>query len=179
KHRWSVFDGRGEAEERAGTPACDRVREERVRFLQRALDRARYFRAALSRGGAQESPVPVNVFGSDCVPTLQRAVVKETGAGPVTLFDDEETRDRSARKLERLILAPGDGTVTATSLLGVPAAEANRARLASSFFVCETHGLLPSNASFQDNLFHVLLQGPAPSAVVPAVRAEGSERPGS
>ena len=191
KHRWSVFDGRGEGEERAGTPACDRVREERVRFLQRALDRARCFRAALTRGGAQESPVPVNVFGSDCVPTLQRAVVKETGAGPVTLFDDEETRDRSARKLERLILAPGDGTVTATSLLGVQAAAAgaesagpgNRARLASSFFVCETHGLLPANAAFQDNLFHVLLQGPslvpAPTAIVPAVRAEGSERPGS
>jgi pimeloyl-ACP methyl ester carboxylesterase len=190
KHRWSVFDGRGELDERAGTPAADRVREERVRFLQRALDRARCFRGALSRGGVQESPVPVHVFGSDCVPTLDRAVVKETGAGPVTLFNDEETRDRSARKLERLILAPGDGTVTATSLLGVPAGVAAQgdgsaawrvspARLASSFFVCETHGLLPSNASFQDNLFHVLLQGPAPSAVAPAVRAEGSERPGS
>ncbi|HET8945785.1 MAG TPA: hypothetical protein VFQ07_02280 [Candidatus Polarisedimenticolia bacterium] len=193
KHRWSVFDGRGEGEERGGTPAADRVREERVRFLQRALDRARCFRAALTRGGVQDSPVPVHVFGSDCVPTLDRAVVKETGAGSVTLFDDEETRDRSARKLERLILAPGDGTVTAASLLGVQAAaltsgdsgasEGNRARLASSFFFCETHGLLPSNATFQDNLFHVLLQGPslgpAPNTGVPAVRAEGSERPGS
>jgi pimeloyl-ACP methyl ester carboxylesterase len=186
KHRWSVFDGRGEGEERTGTPACDRIRETRVRFLQRALDRARHFRAALSRGGALDAPVPVHVFGSDCVPTLERALVKETGAGPVTLFNDESARDRSARRLEGLLLAPGDGTVTATSLLGVPAREgepptggsgtATRARLASSFFVCETHGLLPGNAEFQDNLFHVLLQGPAPSALAPP-QALKAERP--
>ena len=166
KHGWSVFDGHGEGEARVGTPAADRVREARVRFLQRALDRARHFRAALSRGGAMDLPVPVHAFGSDCVPTLDRAVVKETGAGLVTLFDDERTRDRSARRLERLLLAPGDGTVTATSLLGVPdaASGGTRARLTSTFFVCETHGLLPANAEFQDNLFHVLLQGPAPNA---------------
>ena len=172
KHGWSVFDGRGEREARPGTPAADRVREARVRFLQRALDRARRFRGALARGDVLDLPVPVHAFGSDCVPTLAGAVVKETGAGPVTLFDDERTRDRSARRLERLLLAPGDGTVTAASLLGVPAeaervsgaAGGARARLASTFFVCETHGLLPANAEFQDNLFHVLLQGPAPIA---------------
>jgi len=188
KHRWSVFDGRGGGAERPGTPAADRVQETRVRFLQRALDRAGRFRGALTRGGAQASPVPVHVFGSDCVPTLNRAVVKETGAGPVTLFDDEAARDRAARKLEGLMLAPGDGTVTAASLLGVPAAALKegagaaaglRARLASSVFVCETHGLLPSNAAFQDNLFHVLLQDPAPTAIAPATQAEGRERPGS
>lgn len=167
KHRWSVFDGRGEEEERPGTPAADRLRETRVRFLQRALDRARHFRAALSRDDVLDLPVPVHAFGSACVPTLDRALLKETGAGLVTLFDDERTRDRSARRLERLLLAPGDGTVTASSLLGMQAAEpaggapgGTRARLASTFFVCETHGLLPSNAEFQDNLFHVLLQGP-------------------
>ena len=176
KHRWSVFDGRGDGEERPGTPAAGRVFDARVRFLQRALDRARNFRAALSRGDVLDLPVPVHAFGSDCVPTLERALVKETGAGSVTLFDDERARDRSARRLEGLLLAPGDGTVTAASLLGVPADAARaegiapaggggmRARLASSFFVCETHGLLPSNAEFQDNLFHVLLQGPAPNA---------------
>jgi pimeloyl-ACP methyl ester carboxylesterase len=184
RHRWSVFDGRGAEDERAGTPAADRIRETRLRFLQRALDRARRFRAALSRGCALETPVPVHAFGSDCVPTLNRAIVKETGAGLVTLFDDEATRDRSARRLEGLLLAPGDGTVTAASLLGVPAELAAssgvdraevRAHLASSFFFCETHGLLPSNAEFQDNLFHVLLQGPSPNARVPApgLQAEG------
>jgi pimeloyl-ACP methyl ester carboxylesterase len=180
KHHWSVFDGRGDHAERPGTPAADRVGETRVRFLQRALDRARRFRGALARGDVLDLPVPVHAFGSDCVPTLDRALLKETGAGPVTLFDDETTRDRSARRLERLLLAPGDGTVTAASLLGVPAADAGtdggassvRARLASSFFFCETHGLLPSNAEFQDNLFHVLLQGPSPSARVPALQAE-------
>jgi len=170
RHGWSIFDGRGDREERPGTPAAVRVHEARVRFLQRALDRARRFRGALSRGDVLDLPVPVHAFGSDCVPTLDRALLKETGAGLVTLFDDERTRDRSARRLERLLLAPGDGTVTASSLQGMPVETARdagaagggtRARLASTFFVCATHGLLPSNTEFQDNLFHVLLQGPA------------------
>jgi hypothetical protein len=55
--------------------------------------------------------------------------------------------------MEALLMSPGDGTVTAASLTGA-------GRFASPFFVCESHGLLPANADFQDNMFHVLFQPP-------------------
>ncbi|HYV86034.1 MAG TPA: hypothetical protein VFB49_09000 [Patescibacteria group bacterium] len=137
----------------------------RLRFLQLALDRARGFRHALARRAAQEGPVPVHQFGSDCVPTLDRVILKPTPEGLVTLFDDESAPDRTARRLERVLMAPGDGTVTSASLMGSPAGSSatdgdDRARFASTFFVCESHGLLPMNPGFQDNLFYVLFHGP-------------------
>ena len=174
RYGWSVFGGpraprrdvvvaaddRGARHDAAGgviDVAADSGALQRKRFLVAALDRARAFRTALDRGTGEEPPVPVHVFGSDCIPTLDRAVLKEGPAGPVTLFDDEATPDRSARRMEALLRAPGDGTVTATSLLGLNA-------VASTFFICETHGLLPANRGFQDNLFYVLLHASSQSA---------------
>jgi len=165
RQRWSVFVGGPERGRGAGRQEAADDRATRLRFLQTALDRARGFRAALHRAAAAEPPIPVYLFGSACVPTLDKAVVRPTAAGPVLQFDDEGTPDRAARRVERLMMAPGDGTVTAASLLGsTPAeteagAEADTARFQSSFFVCESHGLLPANPGFQDNLLHVLLQG--------------------
>jgi len=165
RQRWSVFVAdpgtgrRGRGDE--GT--SDRATQ--LRFLQAALDRARGFRAALQRAATEEPPIPVYLFGSDCVPTLDKAVVRPTAAGPVLQFDDEGTPDHAARRVERLMMSPGDGTVTAASLLGSTrtedeaGSETDTLRFRSSFFVCESHGLLPANASFQDNLLHVLLQG--------------------
>lgn len=182
---WSVFAGTRDRTRRAARKeSAGDDRATQLRFLQAALDRARGFRAALQRPAAGEPPIPVYLFGSDCVPTLDKAVVRPTAAGPVLQFDDEGTPDRSARRVERLIMAPGDGTVTAASLVGATAgddpagAAAETSRFRSSFFVCETHGLLPANADFQDNLLHVLLQGagrgtasrPAPPARAAAAR---------
>jgi pimeloyl-ACP methyl ester carboxylesterase len=154
----------GVASAAAPTVATDGQGDPRRRFLQMALDRARGFRRALVRRSDLESPVPVHQFGSDCVPTLDRVILKPTAEGVVTLFDDESAPDRTARLLERVLLAPGDGTVTATSLLGGGSASApggdDPGRFASTFFVCESHGLLPANPAFQDNLFYVLFHGP-------------------
>jgi pimeloyl-ACP methyl ester carboxylesterase len=158
-HGWSVFDGRGR--DAAGGEAADTLRTQRLAFLERALDRAKRFHAALERAHGRTPPVPIVAFGSDCVPTLDQAVVKTTALGPVTLFDGEATRDRNARLLEPLMLVPGDGTVTAASLQGFGV---------STFFVCETHGFLPANREFQDNLFHVLFQESPPPAEKPTPR---------
>ncbi|HKQ97043.1 MAG TPA: hypothetical protein VJV75_04135 [Candidatus Polarisedimenticolia bacterium] len=168
---WSVFapaagrSGR-RAVAAASNPAEVESRARQTRFLQASLDRARGFREALDRVAGVEPPVPVNLFGSDCVPTLEKAVVKQTATGPVTEFADEDKPDREMRGIEKLLLAPGDGKITAASLLGSNpstdelAGEPTGPHFASTFFVCATHGLIPANPSFQDNLFYVLFHGP-------------------
>jgi pimeloyl-ACP methyl ester carboxylesterase len=138
-------------------------------FLQAALDRARDFHAAMERGSEEGPPVPVHIFGSDCIPTLDRAVLKQTPQGTLTMLDDEATADRDLKQVEKVMMAPGDGTVTADSLLerapagagtaGDPAAR--NPEFTSTFFFCESHGMLPSNRGFQDNLFYVLFHSPA------------------
>jgi pimeloyl-ACP methyl ester carboxylesterase len=193
RNGWSVF---GERKGAARVPAAEAVayqqgaaaderlpsegpageaEQRRYQFLKAALRQARGFRSALDREAATDSPVPVHVFGSDCIPTLDRAILKPTASGPVTLFDGEATPDRSARQMESELMAPGDGTVTARSLMGLPpvsrddtgTGSGSGARFASTFFVCETHGLLPANPGFQDNLFYVLFHGQTkPAAVV-------------
>ena len=181
---WSVFDPKrldgGRAGEIAGedgkTPASAEDRVEKMRaFLVAALDRARGFHTALAREGEGSSPVPIHLFGSDCIPTLDRAVVKETGDGTVTLFDDERAPDKVLKQLQKAMLAPGDGTVTAQSLLALSNRldEADSARssqtFASTFFFCESHGMLPTNRSFQDNMFYVLFNSPARPSPTPHV----------
>ncbi|MBI4168684.1 MAG: hypothetical protein HY510_01955 [Acidobacteria bacterium] len=169
RNRWSVFDPRSRTE--PGDPA------RMQRFLQAALDRARAFRGALDRDAGRASPVPIHLFGSDCVPTLDRVILKQTPEGPVTLFEARASPDRGPGPIEALMFSPGDGSVTARSLLaidvdgpaGAPAATGGRTDFASTFFFCESHGLLPANRGFQDNLFYVLLNGtqrPAPLATV-------------
>jgi pimeloyl-ACP methyl ester carboxylesterase len=180
KNGWSVFNPRLERTLRkfqngggatAGGPAANTTV---TRFLQAALDRARAFHAAMDRDDGKRSPVPIHLFGSDCVPTPDRAVLKQTSAGTITLIADKYSPERELKQLESTILVPGDGTVTAESLLGIDSggltarSAFSRAsqRFASTFFFCETHGLLPANRGFQDNLFYVLLQSPPRSAPV-------------
>ena len=190
RNGWSVFGRRtGSARLReslavngarpAGAPESEQTAQ-MSRFLQAALDRARALHDALARDTEEGSPVPIHVFGSDCIPTLDRAVLKPTPAGLVTLFDDETTRDRDARFLEKVMRSPGDGTVTAESLLGIdgraPAEEdATKAArpFASTFFFCETHGFLSANKGFQDNLFYVLFHSAAQPNSLAAGRAVG------
>jgi pimeloyl-ACP methyl ester carboxylesterase len=188
RYRWSVFnpgvDGRRQLFAVDGARPASEGRDadelKMGRFLQVALDRARAFHVALEAEAEGGSPVPVHLFGSDCIPTLNYAVMKRTAAGPVTMFDDESSKDREARQLDKVMLVPGDGTVTADSLLGIASdedgtydTESKRRGFASTFFFCETHGFLPANRGFQDNLFHVLFNSPERAA--PVARVVGAQ----
>ncbi len=188
RNRWSVFHPRSDAARqlvpdtaaRPASPGTDPAEAHLRRFLQAALDRARVFHEALATDALGDSPVPVHLFGSDCIPTLDRAVLKPTSSGPVILFDDENTPNREARQLTRQMLVPGDGTVTAGSLLAIGAGEygaadwvAGSRSFASTFFFCETHGFLPADHGFQDNLFYVLFHSPERPA--PLARADAGQ----
>jgi pimeloyl-ACP methyl ester carboxylesterase len=175
RNGWSVFNAHAEADresvtsgvEPAGGPPADSDRAPQKRFLQSALDRARGFHDALAAASVGGSVVPIHLFGSDCIPTLDRAVLKPTASGPLILFDDESPPDVEAAQAAKQMLVPGDGTVTVGSLLAIDAGNygaadwsAGNRTFASTFFFCESHGFLPGDHGFQDNLFYVLFHSP-------------------
>jgi len=175
RNGWSVFNPRDDAARRLvpaaaarpGSPGRDSAEAALKRFLQAALDRARVFHDALAADALGDSPVPIHLFGSDCIPTLDRAVLTRSSSGPVILFDDESAPDREAPEIVKQMLVPGDGTVTAESLLAIDVGDygaadwsAGNRTFASTFFFCESHGFLPGDHGFQDNLFYVLFHSP-------------------
>jgi len=174
RNGWSVFDPRADADRpleptttRAPSPEETAAAAPRKRFLQAVLDRARAFHEALATDALDESPVPVHLFGSDCIPTLDRAVLKATDSGPLILFADEKSPDLETEQLAKQMLVPGDGTVTVGSLLAIDVRDhgaadwsAGSRTFASTFFFCESHGFLPGDHGFQDNLFYVLFHSP-------------------
>jgi len=176
RYGWSIFNRSEKSSEvRRAADGGDAGHRE-TEFLQRALDRAQRFHRALEQEDGEAPRVPTHIFGSDCVPTLDRAILHETRAGYATLFDNEAGPGRSSRDLDRVMFVPGDGTVTAGSLLALdseklqsPLAFSNRP-VTSTYLFCETHGLLPTHRGFQDNLFHVLFHSPS-QPVSTAVRS--------
>jgi len=167
RYGWSIFNTGKSSNEARHAAIGEQYMSDEARFLQNALDRAVAFHRALDRDDGQRSPVSMHIFGSDCVPTLDRVILHETRSGYTILFDDEAGPGRSNRDLESVLFVPGDGTVTAGSLLALddpdrqtPARLSSRSS-SSTYLFCETHGLLPTHRGFQDNLFHVLFHSPA------------------
>jgi pimeloyl-ACP methyl ester carboxylesterase len=185
RNGWSIFNTRLQASALRATsidgdgqtPDDEEVRFDRMRdFLEAALARAEAFHLALQKDQEGGSPVPIHLFGSDCIPTLDRVVLKQTPGGTVTLFDDERAQDKDLKQLQKVMLAPGDGTVTTRSLLALGAGQDDQdvrpgsgRTFASTFFFCESHGMLPTNRSFQDNMFYVLFHSPVRPTHAPAM----------
>ena len=145
----------------SGKPTPDEARE----FLRRNLDRARRFQAALAAPAPAGKEVIFHAVGSDCIPTLKTAVVMEEKGGRRIYFSSQGHRRESIeKKMAKVLYGPGDGTVLMESLLYLPespgadsAGGSGGDNLASSFFICESHGLLPNDPIFQNNLFYLLL----------------------
>jgi pimeloyl-ACP methyl ester carboxylesterase len=148
RYGWSIFNPFIQAEH--GAP--------QQRFLALALARAQRFHRALDAGHPAEDPVEYVVLGSDCRPTLQRAVLEPQGPRWRTRFTMEHP------PLHRTLFGFGDGSVTKDSLIGSHHLGIDRDALALStlhvayaVFVCETHVRLTQNLTFLDNLLHALL----------------------
>lgn len=167
-------------EETAG--AADRRAIEAA--FEHALARGERFQRALAVPLTQ-SDVSYFVFGSGCRATPARCLVEREGGRLALRRRPEEIRrplpgvDYRARMLE-----PGDGSVTKSSLLGLPSLVDGRPGrpifpIAASVFVCAPHESLSSDPTFIDNLLHVLLyRGSNPAeradaAPLPEARQEG------
>jgi pimeloyl-ACP methyl ester carboxylesterase len=165
--QWSVFDPVviARLRSRYQNPAAGQAYIEALQaYFAQNLERARRFIWSLTFE-EPSSPVKLVVFGGDCVLTPARVVIEQhSGRSLARLFPQQVTNKVPGVDYSRLMLEPGDGSVTKPSLLAreslnplAPRNEALFFPLAYAFFLCESHDRLTGNINFQDNLLNVLL----------------------
>ena len=166
RFEWAVFDPEVRARIRKHHSGDDpeRYLATLERYLGHHLERARRFTWALSVPEPTPGIEPI-VFGGDCELTPARMLAEEVAGETVLRLDPGEIRrPLPGVDYDRLMLEPGDGTVTKASLLARDVLDPSRQRHAYShfphdyaFFLCVAHDQLTGNTSFQDNLLHALL----------------------
>lgn len=164
---WSVFDDKVEQriikdfdDEQEGREYVVVLRD----YFHKQLERARRFGWSLTVP-TPEVPYKMVVFGGDCSLTPARLVVEPVdGDFEIRLWPDEIENPLEGVDYNRIMLEPGDGTVTKASLLARETLDPSVPRNKYSFFpvqypvfVCEGHLRLTQNATFQDNLLHFIL----------------------
>ncbi len=164
---WSVFDEQvaERIADRFDDPEEGRQYVAVLRdYFHKQLERARRFGWSLTVP-APEVPYKMVVFGGDCSLTPARLVVERVEDNfEIRLWPDEIARPVDGIDYNRIMLEPGDGTVTKASLLARESLDPSVPRHQYSFFpaeypvfVCEGHQRLTQNATFQDNLLHFIL----------------------
>ncbi|HEX4946051.1 MAG TPA: hypothetical protein VFZ34_05285 [Blastocatellia bacterium] len=143
--------------------AHERMLAARVPFLQAALARAVKFQRAMDVTTTPPTSLRFYLFGGDCEPTLEAAIVGNIKGQTRTLFrvsralGKGEIRQRAAA----LMFAPGDSRVTRRSLFGLQLTGQGLASIlpnpAQATFHCEGHGDLPLNTTLQNNLLTILM----------------------
>lgn len=167
RFQWAVFDPavRQRIAADAADPEAARNRVEQMeRYFHKHLERGRRFLWSLTVALDHE-PWQLVVFGGDCQLTPARLVVEHQGeAYAVHLHPDDIRRPRPGVDYRRLMLEPGDGVVTKASLLAresldplVPRHHWSHFPLHYPLFLCERHGQLSTNATFQNNLLNFRL----------------------
>ncbi|MFK8032096.1 MAG: esterase/lipase family protein [Gammaproteobacteria bacterium] len=166
-HKLSIFhpEVRKRLEERSSSVEEGRARFAQFeRFFEQNLERARRFTWSLTVT-LEDTPIRFGVFGGDCALTPARMVLEEVNSHHyLRLHPKDILHKRSPVDYERLMLEPGDGTVSKASLLARQSSDPTIARhkysffpLGYAFFLCEDHQSLTGNISFQDNLLNALL----------------------
>ena len=149
------FETRSEGEEHLQTLEA---------YFEKSLERARRFVWSLTVPLTEDHPKLI-VFGGACTLTPARIVVEEIdGESIVRMHPDEITQPVEGVDYDALLLEPGDGSVTKSSLLGRNSLDPSVKRHKYSFFpldhtifLCEEHNSLTGNVNFQDNLLNELL----------------------
>lgn len=164
--RWGIFDPKVRQRIRAGLPpgsdADAYLTALEWRFAVQ-LERARRFVWSLTVPA--EPAVPLIVFGGDCTFTPARLVIDRRSQPPALYTRPEKIGNPvPGVNYRRLMLEPGDGSVSKASLLArqhidptVPRHRYTYFPLHYSFLLCAPHDRLPGNISFQDNLLDALL----------------------
>lgn len=164
-----VFDERIRARVRANAggrgATHERVAVLELAFLGR-LERARQFREAI-RSAPLPTELSYHTIGGDCRPTVARLMLERVaGQWHGRARPDTLRWRRPGLDYERLMLEPGDGTVTRASAAGQPTwpLTAGSASISSGArdarFVCASHNQLVANLDCQRALLRALDRAP-------------------
>lgn len=164
--RWSIFDP-GIRDRLRSRFDDSEMAEAYLQALEThmtlGLERGQRFHRALSLP-LSESGARYVAFGSGCKLTPALCLLEEVnGEIRIHLWPEDIVNPDPAINYQRLMLAPGDGRVTKSSLTGKGVSERFDDGLGSVFplsysvFVCAEHAELPSDPTFRDNLLDILL----------------------
>jgi pimeloyl-ACP methyl ester carboxylesterase len=160
RYEWSVFDHRIQRRIRhhPGMYVFER-------WFEKQLGRARRFVWSLMVPSGEVPLIEPLLLGADCVPTPRRLVFENLGGESIARLRPEQiVRPTPGIDYESLMFAPGDGSVTQSSLLarqelgrGVTRDQQESVQTHRELFVCAGHGELTSNDELLDALIEYLL----------------------
>lgn len=169
KNQWSIFDPASRArilEHFENSAEGEAYYATLSQFFAKTLERARRFQWSLTVKLPRHSHQFV-VMGGDCLMTPSHLVLEkdeDSGKTVVRVWPSRVSHRVKGVDYERLMLEPGDGKVTKSSLLARNTLDPAVARqwyvdfpLDYPLFLCEKHERIPGNIFFQDNLLHILL----------------------
>lgn len=141
-------------------------------YFSIVLQRAKKFHEALDAASSKRISVGMFIIGSDCKQTLDALVIyrDEKRNQWITLTEPDSFKNSKGEKitdraLKQVMLRPGDGQVTRSSLLAESLAENRRKSnlfdsalpLTYAMFICERHDNITSNLTVQNNFLTALI----------------------
>ena len=161
KYGWNVIDDKDFQKQFSETE-----QKSAPAYFAAMLDRAKRFQLSLDGVAKGNSPVKIDMIGSECKDTLDAMVLYQKKDGKWdTLFKADSFESSSGRKvtsdeLKAAIYGPGDGVVTRRSLTAATLSKADGVDSllapASTTWVCEGHSKLPANADVQAKVLAIL-----------------------
>jgi pimeloyl-ACP methyl ester carboxylesterase len=169
RYEWSIFDHR--IRRRMDRhPDTWPPREVFERWFEKRLERGRRFTWSLMVPAGEVPLIKPLLLGGDCVPTPRRLVFENIGGDSVARLRPEQILAPAPYvDYESLMFAPGDGSVTVSSLLSrqdlsreVPRYEQEGLEPGREVVVCARHDALTSDDALLDALIEYLLAPDTP-----------------
>lgn len=167
RFQWSIFNPKVRHRIRSqfsNELQANRYIERLEAYFEKYLTRGRRFVWSLTVTPPYK-PADYILMGGNCNNTPARILVEEVdGESKVRMYPSEVENQKLGIDYEKLLLEPGDGTVTKASLLAktvldptIPRSSYNYFPLDYSILFCEKHTQLTGNIDFQNNLLNILL----------------------
>ena len=161
RYEWSIFDHRIQRRMDRHRDVWPR-QDVFERWFQKRLERGRRFAWSLMVPAGAVPLIKPLLLGADCVPTPRRLVFENVeGESIARLRPEQILAPRPGVDYESLMFAPGDGSVTLSSLLSrqdmgaaVPRWEQASPAIGRELVVCARHDALTSD----DELLHALIE---------------------
>lgn len=167
KLKWAIFDPEVR-NQMVRKEASLKMAKQKIKtlekFFEKSLNRAKQFSNSLSINIENEAHDFI-MMGGDCERTPARLVMEKIKEQYLLrTFPSQISQKIENVDYEKIMLEPGDGHVTKSSLLARIDLDPSKTREKTNYvpikykiLLCENHRTLTSNIAFQDNLLDILL----------------------